>query len=260
MSAGRISMRMIPFSKRIEKRLISSASELGDYNHPFVANATKEILKKLGVEDTDSLRSFPFVLHQDFLDAHLKNNSSLAREIRLSPFFSPEDYLMSPLIFAHLHSAITGEMELCGLKDLMGKNVLQIGASWGPYMHFLHQAYFANVFGIDTNKIAVEYAKQGSLKFAVGDAGNMSFRNKSIDIVVSRDFLDYSYLNFFALDKASSFAENVISEVHRVLKPGGLFFSHFEDMIENANGLNRFHSLSKIEFPFPDRPVYILQK
>jgi SAM-dependent methyltransferase len=155
--------------------------------------------------------------------------------------------------FAHIHTAIT---EFYSLKDLESKQVLHLEQKEDPcYMSFLRDRYKANIFGIDTDKTFVDQARQG---------GKINFPDKSIDIVVSRNFLDDFSLTAILGNTTQSFIKNVISEVYRVLRPEGRFFSHLEDMLTPELSSN-FRSFTKMYMDFSDAsasifPVKILQK
>lgn len=178
-------------------------------------------------------------------------------------FNATRHYTIDPINFSQIHTVL---INYYGIKGLTGKNILEIGASWGPYMHFLQEKYHVNAFGLDINKKAVRYAKRGGLKFFAGDASKIGLRDNSVDILISRNFLDYSYLDFCQVNKDPVFIENVLNEVHRVLKPGGRFFSHFEDKIENSSRLNDlFVSFERMDirdprFDIVHSPVNILRK
>lgn len=85
------------------------------------------------------------------------------------------------------------------------------------------------VWGVDFSPEMVRYARQFAadlpVKFAVGDAMGLEFADNSFDLVVSCT----SPNNFPSLDGA-------LSEIHRVLRPGGLFFA----VIINSRELARF--------------------
>ena len=63
-------------------------------------------------------------------------------------------------------------------------------------------------------------------------------------------------VTIFALPQ---FMEKVLTEVHRVLKPGGYFFSLDEEIETLAPAFKLFSSFSRIGRPFPG-PNSILQK
>jgi 2-polyprenyl-3-methyl-5-hydroxy-6-metoxy-1,4-benzoquinol methylase len=252
-----ISINKIPCSDGIARKLKASFSMLSRYNPPFVADAEKGISKLLGVRDFDDLKKGVFFLHEEFREAVKQGNEPLSKKILFSPYFRPIDYNTDPIIFAGIHAAIS---EFIGLDALKGKNVLQIAPNWGPYMHFLRNKYGANTFGIDKNEAAVEYAKKGGLNFIVGDASNMdSYHDDSFDIAVSYNFLDSAYMSMLFHEKTTQFMGKILTEVHRVLKPGGYFFSLDEAIETIAPAFKLFNSFARINSPFP-HPNSILKK
>jgi SAM-dependent methyltransferase len=254
---GRISVNRIPCTARVERRYNYSFARLARYSPPFVANAEKEISKMLGVENLGKLQNNALLLQEEFVRASRQKDASQARAYNLLPYFKASDYYIPPAVFAGIHSAISMNY---GFKELEGKNVLEIGANWGPYMHYLRHQYGANTYGVDRNEIAVEYARQGGLNFIPGNASKMDFfQSNAFDMVISRHFLDYAYISQFFFKKTTPLMENILTEVHRVLKPEGFFFSHEED-IENLspayNLFSKFNSLGMTH----SNPVVILQK
>ena len=101
-------------------------------------------------------------------------------------------------------------------------NVLEIGCGVGMLSDHLSQKYDMNVFGIDIDHEQIEIAKKcfknnTKLSFSVESATNLPFENSSFDMVLS----------FNVIHHISSW-KNVLKEVHRVLRPAGVFvFSDF---------------------------------
>jgi SAM-dependent methyltransferase len=121
-------------------------------------------------------------------------------------------------------------------------------------MYYLQQELGAISFGVDTNKIAVEYAKQGGLNFTVGNASKMAFfQDNSFDMVVSHFFLDPAYLSMFFGSSFDSetmpFMENVVKEIYRILKPGGFFFSQNEEIESLYSTRELFSSIRRLKIP-----------
>ncbi len=254
-SSARIKTITPAFRIRAQKRT-SSSDELLNYEPPFVANAEKEIIKNLGIQSDRCLQFAKLTLHQYCIEAIKNGNFDLANKIASSPVYRSNDYCIPPIVLNNIHKAV---MELYEPADLRGKKILQIASNWGPYMYFLKDIYKADTFGLDINAAAVAYAARGGLKFYVGDASRMGFRSGSFDIVISNNFLDYSYLNSLPASRAPNFVEKVIIEAHRILKPGGRFFSYQESEIENTTeAIALFGSFEKMIFPWS--PVHILQK
>jgi len=104
--------------------------------------------------------------------------------------------------------------------DLQGKRVLDIGCGIGGPAFLLASTYGADVVGTDLEPHLIEIAKQRAAKlglvekinFRVVEPGPLSFPDSSFDCVVSSGA--FTQIE----DKLGMF-----KEVHRVLKPGGVF-------------------------------------
>jgi ubiquinone/menaquinone biosynthesis C-methylase UbiE len=98
------------------------------------------------------------------------------------------------------------------LGKLNGKKILDIGCGSGTFIRYL-ASKGADVYGIDISKTMIDEAKNNvGNKVKVADMNAIPFPNKTFDAVISRFSLHY--LNSF---------EKVYAQVHRVLKPHGIF-------------------------------------
>jgi len=99
------------------------------------------------------------------------------------------------------------------LKDL---SLLNVGGSAGIIDNYLAD-HFAKVLSLDIDAPAVEYAKsqfhKENLTFMVGDALNIQFKDQSFDVAISSQVYEHV-----------PDPEKMISELHRVLRPGGVCF------------------------------------
>jgi O-methyltransferase len=98
-----------------------------------------------------------------------------------------------------------------------GKRVLEIGSGRGGNCYYLSNYTQARkIYGIDICEGSVRLCKQnktlGDVTFLKADAGALPFRNGAFDVVFNLES-SHLYPKF----------ETFISEVHRVLKPGGMF-------------------------------------
>ncbi len=96
---------------------------------------------------------------------------------------------------------------------LQGKKfhrALDIGCGVGSNISVLQQ-YAKTVLGIDNSKKAVEYCAQKGFNALLGDVHQLAFANDYVDLVVCADVLEH-------VDD-----EKAITEISRVLKPGGMF-------------------------------------
>lgn len=107
----------------------------------------------------------------------------------------------------------------------LGRNakVLDLGCGIGRHIVFSHQ-YQCEVYGVDLSIEAIQFARKWATSSGVVDAeariqqsdiSNMPFANDMFDFVISHGVLDSMYL---------SICEKAVREVHRVLRPGGLFY------------------------------------
>ena len=98
--------------------------------------------------------------------------------------------------------------------SIRGQNILHVGASTGIYTEFL-QSLGAKSIAVDTNKSALRASKNaGQKRNIVADAHRLPFENESIHCFISDHFLFSKY------EKISN--NRVLSELWRVLKPGGI--------------------------------------
>lgn len=103
-------------------------------------------------------------------------------------------------------------LEVASIRD-----VLEIGCGIGMVSAWLAQNYAMNVRGADFDPDQIELARRINpenerLQFSVEDAANLTFRSFSFDMVVSQNV--FHHIHDW---------KTAISEVRRVLKPGGFF-------------------------------------
>jgi hypothetical protein len=215
----------------------------------------------LGGKNLHSLEVNHAYVTGEILELQSNGDNAHAKKLLSSPLYAAGDYKLQPELFCSINTAI---LKCYGIMDLRGKKVLQVASNWGPYMHYLKHEYGAVVSGVDKNNIAVKYAKAGGLDFIAGDAGRMDFfQDNSFDMAISHNFLDSGYLGIFCFNdiywNPHPFMKNVIKEIHRILKPGGVFYSQNEDLEALGSACGIFSSISRLEFSRFDS-VEILQK
>ena len=116
--------------------------------------------------------------------------------------------------------------------DLDGKKVLEVGSGRGGGASYIARYLSPNhVTGIDISATAVELCEtlyqEKNLNFAVGDSENIPSEDESMDVVINVESSHcYGYMDGF------------LSEVERVLKPGGYFLFCDLRATEKLNLLN----------------------
>ncbi len=102
-------------------------------------------------------------------------------------------------------------------KDLSTLKILDVGCGAGFATNYLSN-YSKDITGIDLADDAFRTAKKfgsSDVKYIKADANSLPFDSEQFDVVISLDFLEHV-----------SDPKNVIFEISKVLKPGGLFFYH----------------------------------
>ncbi len=102
-------------------------------------------------------------------------------------------------------------------KRLLSKmSLLDVGASTGIIDNILAQKV-GQVTGIDVDKAAIAYAKKTfhkkNLRFTVGDAMKLQFKNNSFDILICTHIYEHV-----------PHPQVLFAELYRVLKPGGVCY------------------------------------
>ncbi len=100
--------------------------------------------------------------------------------------------------------------------NLNSLSLLNVGGSSGIIDEYLSR-YFGQVTGIDIDEKAIAYAKEkfqkNNLRFEVSDAMNMTYKANSFDVVVCSQVYEHV-----------PNADTLMTEIFRVLKPGGLVY------------------------------------
>ncbi len=141
--------------------------------------------------------------------------------------------------------------QLISGNDISDGHILEVGSGRGGGLSYVTRRYNPKMAtGLDLDKSAVSFCnkKHGheSLRFVQGNAQKLPFEDNSIDVVINVE-------SSHRYDKMEEF----LSEVKRILKPGGSFFitdfrfghhiDRFKQEIENS-GLNKLSE--KIITPF----------
>lgn len=107
--------------------------------------------------------------------------------------------------------------------DARGKKLLEVGCGVGNNLVFARWQFGFDVYGIDRSPTAIALAKKRfekhDLRFEAleqGDVISLNFDDDYFDVVIDRAAIQH---NIFEN------ARRIVSEIHRVLKPSGLFYS-----------------------------------
>lgn len=109
--------------------------------------------------------------------------------------------------------------------------ILDLGCGSGRHVIFLAQKKF-DVYGLDISKKAISIAKRNLLEkklkatLRVGTMSKTPYRNNFFDAVISFRVINHGTIK--EIDKT-------ISEIKRVLRPGGLVFINFQKILIKKN-------------------------
>ncbi len=143
---------------------------------------------------------------------------------------------------------VSRELEKLNSKE--GRRLLDLGCGAGFLANSLAtrlDPHFWSIEGLDASGPALEVAKSQAVRaaescpvsYTQGDARKLPFEDASFDAVCAMDFLEH------VEDPAQ-----ILAEVSRVLKPGGLFFFH----TFTRSALSRFLVIDLVEAFIPNTP------
>lgn len=151
--------------------------------------------------------------------------SSPDQKLDLSAEDEPNRY--SAQLYHHLAAAV----------DLEGKSLLEVGSGRGGGLSFIARHFpLKSTMGVDLNARAAKFCnkhyKLDNMKFMQGDAQKLDISNESYDVVLNVES-SHRYPDMAAF----------LSEVKRILKPGGYFlftdFRYDYEMEELNNDLDK---------------------
>jgi len=113
------------------------------------------------------------------------------------------------------------------LRNITRENVLDVGTSHGNWYDFLRRSGFRKIYGVELDPIRAKLAEQcGYNKIYNCDASNIPHESANIGVAVSNDV----FVHIIKMEDKI----NVLKEVERILKPGGVFI--FNHTISSAHG------------------------
>ena len=149
----------------------------------------------------------------------------------------------------NFHELRQRDLMLFNLGEIEGKKILDIGCGTAEYLVTLAKMGAQYLGGQDPDEEAI---KEGRFKFdkenikgklVIGSAVNLDFQDNFFDSVFSSDTF-----NFLTLEEK----EKMISEVFRVLKPGGIFTIKTPNLsfLKISLYLRRILNLLRLKSPF----------
>lgn len=115
---------------------------------------------------------------------------------------------------------LTDMTNICQGKDPKEMKIIEIGCGAGRLTHGLANI-FGEVYAVDVSGIMIETARK-----SLGDRPNIHlYQNNGMDLtVIPQDVYDFAYSAIvFQHIPSREIIETYVREVHRLLRPGGLF-------------------------------------
>lgn len=155
-------------------------------------------------------------------DNQIKNNSDCDIELKQF-YFTSLSYLKR--LEKHDEKTFASYIDLCKTKILHRGSILDCGCGIGTSSHLLAKEGF-NVTAMDISPLFISVAKKKygehpNLKYFVGDASKMQFKEQAFDAVCSYDLLEHV-----------TDVKNVLKEMSRVLKNKGLLIIYMPNLLD----------------------------
>jgi SAM-dependent methyltransferase len=199
-------------------RLAQSLTKGGNFAHPFIKNAPNEIARLHGRTNFDEL-----ILRYNLI----RESPFPLQKIREQLIFQPYNYQRIPCEYVALE-VMLNLLELGHKKNIM----LQLASNYGPFLFYLKQMGFTDLYGVDIDAFAVKYANRIGNNVLLAQADRLPIADSTFDIVFSQNFIDFEYLKFAYAGlnnpNMTDIITSIMNEIYRVLKPGGVFISSQE--------------------------------
>lgn len=160
---------------------------------------------------------------------------------------SYDDRFVEAMASAYLEKTAWTKLRLGAIHDLVepkpGERVIDLGCAAGAITHFL-SGFEMDAVGIDSEPSAIARARNlfPNLEFVLADAARLPFGDHTFDKAVAADFTEHVDDDCFRA---------VLSEVRRVLRPGGTL------SIYTPNPLHLIERLKKRNLVLAQNPTHI---
>ncbi len=139
------------------------------------------------------------------------------------------------------------------LPPVQGTRVLEIGCGMGEMMIGLSKAGYHCV-GIDVSEIRIQNLQtleSSHLEFRNVEGTALPFPNGSFDIVISMQLFEHLHPDD---------AQDHLCEVHRVLKPGGIYLLETPNRLTGPGDVSRFYADEPLGFHLKEYSIRQLKK
>jgi|GEM_PF-2313994 len=227
---------------RIANYYWQATTELNGHNKPCITEAPNRIAHLSCFSDYDAMEKEYYARRLYVWEAsanHPKNQGMERTKITMMAS-NPANYLKQPL--EYLGVEVVVRLLFGDGRQVRG---LQLASNFGPYLHYLQTSQPGlKMLGIDIDLLAVQYAHSIGVNVFRANATKLPFVQNGFDLIFSHNFLIFNYKE--CLDQirpegqsTEPFSAKVLSEVSRVLKPGGIFISSQEflsdDQVSQGN-------------------------
>tara|TARA_B110000305_G_C19461139_1_gene654469 strand:+ start:2347 stop:3003 length:657 start_codon:yes stop_codon:yes gene_type:complete len=143
------------------------------------------------------------------------------------------------------------------IKNRKQIKILEIGSGGGANLLFLSKEGF-DVFGIDGSEVAIKKSKKlfdsekSSVNLCLGDISHLNYEDNFFDLVIDNECL-------YSNDTKSSI--KIISEIKRVLKTNGLFYSRtfsLDTYKGSPKKINKYEFRDSVDGPFANTGLFRL--